>query len=124
MSISYECYFCQKVFPVERRIDGFSRGYKIGFLCPHCGKNIKDNLLFSSQRLNDCQSKWLNRLFWLSIPFFVASFSDISFAIHGHEISLSAILFAIFTCFAILVLVFVPCTRKAGVFLTEPVNHA
>ena len=45
MSIRYECYSCHEVFSAQSRIDGFSQGYKEGILCPHCGKNIKDNVV-------------------------------------------------------------------------------
>ena len=41
--MNYECCKCKGIFPVEDAIDGFDQGYKVGFLCPLCGCNIKDN---------------------------------------------------------------------------------
>lgn len=123
MGIQFECHYCHAVFPAEKRIDGYSQGYKVGFLCPQCGKNIKDNLLTANQRLNKCQRKWLTRLFWLFIPVFVSRFFDCHVEWFGKAISLEVILLGISVLVAGLVLLFVPCTRKAGVFVTEPVDE-
>ena len=43
--MKYKCYFCHEIFPAVKAIDGFKDGYKVGFLCPCCGKNIKDDLV-------------------------------------------------------------------------------
>ena len=53
MGAKFECFYCHEIFPVEERIDGFKEGYSIGFLCPHCGRNIKDNLLIPSSGLDE-----------------------------------------------------------------------
>ncbi|MDX1346045.1 MAG: hypothetical protein R3179_09110, partial [Sedimenticolaceae bacterium] len=92
MGAKFECYYCHEIFPVEERIDGFKQGYRTGFLCPHCGRNIKDNLLVPKQRLNDCQKKWLNRTFWLSIPFILSTFVEWNIRIRDYDISLSMLL--------------------------------
>lgn len=42
MSETYQCAFCGKCFPVSEAIDGFSKGYRKGFLCPLCGINIEE----------------------------------------------------------------------------------
>jgi hypothetical protein len=124
MGMKYECYFCHHVFPVGEKVEAFERGYAVGFLCPRCGKNIKDNILLSKQRLDDCQKKWLNRIFWLSVPFFASTFFGAEITLNGHEISLSALLLALFIAATLVILIFVPCTRKAGVFVTEPAEKA
>jgi len=123
MGMKYECYFCHHVFPVEEKVEGFNKGYLAGFLCPCCSKNIKDNVLLSKQRLDGCQKKWLNRIVWLSVPFFASTFFDREISIYGQEIHLSALLLALFVVVSLLILVFVPCTRKAGVFVTEPAEN-
>lgn len=43
--MKYQCYFCTKVFPASDAIDGYKDGFKTGFLCPHCNKNIMDDLV-------------------------------------------------------------------------------
>lgn len=45
MWVKYECYYCHEHFEAKDRVDGFDKGYNEGFLCPSCGKNIKDNLM-------------------------------------------------------------------------------
>ena len=124
MSIRYECYFCHDVFPAQSRIDGFSQGYKVGFLCPHCGKNIKDNVLAAKQRLNGCQLKWLLVMVLLYVPVFITSLFEYPLNIGKHEVSLHVGSFGAFVVAGALVLMLVPCTRKAGVILTEPVEKA
>lgn len=124
MGAKYECYYCHEQFPVEERVDGFDRGYRVGFLCPHCGSNIKDNLLVPGQRLDDCQKKWLNRIFWLSVPFILSTFVDRNIHILDYEISLSALLLGLFVTGALLIFLFVPCTLRAGIFMTGPVEKA
>lgn len=42
MSEIYQCVFCGNCFPVSEAIDGFSKGYCKGFLCPVCGINIEE----------------------------------------------------------------------------------
>jgi hypothetical protein len=122
MSIKYECYFCHSVFAAEDRVEGCEQGYRTGFLCPHCGRNVKDNILLSKQRLDGCQKKWLIRIFWLAVPYFLANLFDRQFLIQGHEVALSTLLFFGFLVGAGAVLVWVPCTRRPGVFMTEPVE--
>ena len=124
MGAKYECCYCNEHFPLEERIDGFDQGYPVGFLCPHCGSNIKDNLLVPKQRLDDCQKKWLNRTVWLSVPFFLSTFVDWTIRIRVHEIDLSLLMLGLFVVSSLLIILFVPCTRRAGVFMTEPVEKA
>lgn len=56
MWVKYECYYCHEHFEAKDRVDGFDKGYNEGFLCPSCGKNIKDNLMLVT-RQNECQKK-------------------------------------------------------------------
>ena len=96
MSIRYECYFCHEIFPAESRIDGFSQGYKVGFLCPRCDKNIKDNVVAAKQRLDKCQFKWLLVVGLLYLPVFITSLFEYSLHIAVFEISLHTITFGVF----------------------------
>jgi hypothetical protein len=48
--MKYECCICKVDFPCESAIDGYSQGYRVGFLCPHCGANLQDNL-FDTHRM-------------------------------------------------------------------------
>lgn len=122
MWVKYECYYCHEHFEAKDRVDGFDKGYNEGFLCPSCGKNIKDNLMLVT-RQNECQKKWSNRILWL-LPFIFLShiFND-SINIFGNNIELKNLVILISVSFAIIVLIFVPCTRRAGVFITKPVNN-
>ena len=122
MAIRYECHYCNGVFPAEDIIEGRDRGHREGFLCPHCGKNIKDDFFLAEQRLNECQKKWLNRLAWLVVPFFLSTIFDREITLMGHTTSLSLVLLIAFLIAACLILVFVPCTRKSAVFVTKPVD--
>jgi hypothetical protein len=123
MGAKFECCYCHQAFPVEERIDGFKQGYRVGFLCPHCGRNIKDNLLVPKQRLDDCQKKWLNRTFWLSVPFILSTFMDRTVRILGHEIDLSLLMLGLFFVGSMLIILLIPCTRRAGIIMTEPAEE-
>jgi hypothetical protein len=120
--VKFECCYCHAIFPAGERIDGFKKVYRTGFLCPHCGRNIKDNLLVPKQRLDACQKKWLNRIFWLSVPFILTTFFDRNLQIRDDDISLSTLFFGLFLVSSLLIILFVPCTRRAGTFMTEPVR--
>ena len=124
MRIRYECHFCHEVFPAESQIDGFSQGYKEGFLCPHCGKNIKGTIVAAKQRLNGCQIKWLLIVALLYVPVFITSLFEYSLHIAGYDVSFHALTFGAFVVAGALVLMLVPCTRSAGVIVTEPVKKA
>ena len=69
------------------------------------------------------KKKWSNRILWL-LPFIFLShiFND-SINIFGNNIELKNLVILISVSFAIIVLIFVPCTRRAGVFITKPVNN-
>lgn len=41
--MNYLCCYCKHEFPAGGAVDGFKEGFKVGFLCPQCGKNIQDN---------------------------------------------------------------------------------
>lgn len=43
--MKYECCACGQDFPTTSAVDGFAQGYRVGFLCPHCGANLQDNLI-------------------------------------------------------------------------------
>lgn len=122
MAIRYECAHCQAVFPAEELVEGRERGYLLGFACPRCGGNVRDNLLTATQRMDACQKKWLNRIGWLFLPFVVSSFFDLRLSVAGHGFGLDTLLLIVFVVAVALVLAFVPCTRRSGVFVTERVE--
>lgn len=123
MSVEYECCYCHEVFPADRRIDGFAQGFRVGFLCPCCGRNIRDSPI-AVVRMGACQSRWLNRLFWLSVPAFVAMGYHPTIEILGHEVSLGWVILLVYLLLVGLLLLLVPCTRETGVVVTEPVDAA
>ncbi len=43
MTDHYECAGCAKKFKTTDAVDGFSQGYKAGFLCPYCHVNLEEN---------------------------------------------------------------------------------
>ena len=43
--MKYECCVCKGEFPAKEAVDGFARGYRVGFLCPLCGSHLQDNLI-------------------------------------------------------------------------------
>jgi len=51
LPILYNCCYCKKEFLAKDKIDGYTKGYKVGFLCPHCGKNIKDDETVIAKRM-------------------------------------------------------------------------
>lgn len=59
--MKYLCASCQKEFPAEKAIDGFSQGCKEGFLCPHCNSN-----------LIDCRESWVVDFALFIIPLSIA----------------------------------------------------
>lgn len=38
--MNYQCDYFKEEFPTIEAIDGYKEGYKVGFLCPKCGKSI------------------------------------------------------------------------------------
>lgn len=36
----YQCAKCLRNFPLQNAVDGYSQGFKRGFLCPLCGANL------------------------------------------------------------------------------------
>lgn len=48
----YQCCDCQEIFDAKSAVDGFKQGYRVGFLCPICKKNIKDDPMQSRQVIN------------------------------------------------------------------------
>jgi hypothetical protein len=41
----YQCCRCHKQFEFSQAVDGYKKGYKVGFLCPHCGVNLIERYL-------------------------------------------------------------------------------
>ncbi|MDX1345566.1 MAG: hypothetical protein R3179_06675, partial [Sedimenticolaceae bacterium] len=68
------------------------------------------------------QTKWLNRTFWLSVPFILSTLVEWKIPILGYEIDLSLLMLGLFVFSSLLIILFVPCTRQAGIFMTEPVE--
>lgn len=90
MSEVYQCAFCGKCFSVKEAIDGFSKGFRKGFLCPLCGINIEEtgesNKDITSLRfgytylaLNICAYIVLNEG-WLSLSLFKYELANLIFS--------------------------------------------
>lgn len=41
--MKYICCYCSKLFNVKEAIDGYDHGFKKGFICPYCNKNIDES---------------------------------------------------------------------------------
>jgi len=42
--VKYQCCECSSLFAGSQIKDDYKNGIKVGFLCPQCGANIKDDL--------------------------------------------------------------------------------
>ncbi|SDW38431.1 hypothetical protein [Marinobacter mobilis] len=42
MSEKYLCASCGQLFPTGDAVDGFTQGYRKGFLCPFCHANLEE----------------------------------------------------------------------------------
>lgn len=60
--MKYECCSCKSIFPAEAAVDGFREGYRVGFLCPHCGANLVEGVREVRQ----------GRSFFVAVNFYVA----------------------------------------------------
>ena len=123
MSIKYECHYCHNQFSTKERIDGFNQGYNEGFLCPKCGENIKDDLMLLT-RQSECQKKWTNRALWFLPVIFISHFINDTINIFSYQVEFKYLVITASVIFSLLILLFVPCTRRAGVFITKPVKKS
>jgi hypothetical protein len=121
VGIKYECCYCQQVFPADEAIDGFKRGYKVGFLCPRCGKNIQAGLL-ASQKLSAEQYLWGFIAFILFLPILLSRFSEMTFTVFELTFSLETVLLGALLLFLLVLFALKPALFKATTFLTEPVD--
>jgi len=98
--MNYQCCYCKEEFPAIEAIDGYKEGYKIGFLCPKCGKNIQDTPMNEEWVFSSDSSKVFFAIFigyfflvWLFLEFSepktwvhytVALAGLVPFLIYGH----------------------------------------
>ncbi len=122
MAIKYECHYCQQVFPAEESIDGYSQGYKVGFLCPRCGKNVQAGLL-AKQKVSLEQYLWTFVAFVLFLPTVFTMESERVLEILGREIHLNTLLFVLWIAFMVILMLLKPALVTATTFLTEPTNN-
>ncbi|MFC3115043.1 hypothetical protein [Cellvibrio fontiphilus] len=52
MTEKYQCAVCNNKFKTTDAVDGFKKGYKVGFLCPFCKSNIMETGNFSNSLSN------------------------------------------------------------------------
>ena len=121
MTIKYECHYCKATFPASESIDAYDKGYKIGFLCPCCGKNIQAGML-ANQKLTTEHYKWIVITIFLYIPVLVTRKSDVIVAIFNFELNLNTVLFISWLLYATILLIFKPHLVMARIYLTKPVN--
>ena len=121
MSIKYQCFYCERVFPADQSIDGYDQGYRVGFLCPKCGSNIQAGLL-AEHKITAEHIKWIFIMFVLFLPTLFTSYSEIPVHVFGHSIELNTILFVLWLLFVIILFIIKPSLFKATTILTAPVN--
>ena len=123
MTLKYECYYCKKVFPAKDAIDGFEKGYKAGFLCPECGKNIQADS-HAKQKVSAEQRKWAYLAFVLLLPTVFTTNSEIEYGIFEIAIGLNTLLFFSWLAFILILFAIKPSLFKETTLLTEPVSKA
>ncbi len=123
MAIKYECFYCKEVFRASAAIDGYDRGYRVGFLCPACGKNIQAGLR-AKQKISREQYQWTFVAFLLFLPIIFTFDSEIQYRILETEIKLNALLFTLWWIFLIILALLKPSLLFATTYLTEPVEKS
>ncbi len=63
--MKYQCCVCNYIFNSNQIVDNYKNGVKIGFLCPKCNSNIKDDL--NGQTEFDRKAKGTYQLYALLI---------------------------------------------------------
>ncbi len=121
MVIKYECYYCKKTYPAEEVIDGYNQGYKVGFLCPKCGKNIQAGLL-AKRKISTGQYIWKYIALILFLPTAYTMDSEEILEILGQEIHLNTFLFISWVVFMIALILLKPSMAMATTFLTQPAD--
>jgi DNA-directed RNA polymerase subunit RPC12/RpoP len=122
VAIKYECYYCKKIFPAEETIDGYDQGYKVGFLCPNCGKNIQAGLM-AKQKVSHEQYVWTFIAFILFLPTIFTADSERVVEMLGQEIYLNTFLFVLWVAFMVVLMVLKPSLVFVRTFLTEPTDE-
>lgn len=122
MSIKYECCYCKSIFPAEDSIDGYNQGYRIGFLCPKCGKNIQAGLL-AKQKLSTAHYKALAIMFVTFLPALFSRFSEKTISISGMDIELHTMFLVVWLAVVIVLFLSKPSLFRATTFLTDPANR-
>ena len=121
MSLKYKCYYCKNTFLAKEAIDGYKKGYKVGFLCPKCGKNIQAGLQ-AKQKISKEQYIWTFIAFVLFLPAVYTLNSEAEHELLGVTLSLNAWCFLLWAVFIAILFVKKPSLFLATTFFTEPVN--
>jgi hypothetical protein len=121
MAIKYQCCHCEQIFPADEAIDGFAQGYRVGFLCPRCGRNIQAGLS-ARQKLSVEQYAWAIVAFILFVPIVLSRFSDMTFTFFTLTFSLETLSLTVWLLFMLVLFVLKPALFKATTFVTEPVD--
>ncbi len=122
MSLKYECCYCKTLFRAKDAIDGFDQGYRIGFLCPNCGKNIQTGLQ-ARQKVSKEQTIWTFVAFIFFLPTVFTINSEKAVSILGNNISLSMLCLAAWVAFIVVLLMLKPTLFFSTALYTDPVDE-
>ncbi len=123
MSLKYECFYCNDTFLATEAIDGYGKGYKVGFLCPKCGKNVQAGLQ-ANRKISPEQFKWTFIAFLLFLPIVLTLNHEAEYKILGLTLSLNTWCFLFWIVFIAILFAKKPALFLATTIITEPVNNA
>jgi hypothetical protein len=104
----YQCAFCGKCFPVIQAIDGYSKGFREGFLCPLCGINIEE----TGESNKDITNL---RFGYTYLAFTIGAYIVVNehwFMLDAFEHELANLIFTVFVTLIIPTLAFIYVNRK------------
>ena len=123
MSLNYECYYCKNTFLATKAIDGYEKGYKAGFLCPECGKNIQAGLQ-ANRKISPEQYKWTFKAFVLFLPTVLTFNNETEYRLLDISLSLNTWCFLLWMAFIVALFAKKPSLFLSTTYFTEPVNKA
>ena len=122
MALKYQCYYCKTEFLATAAIDGFNKGYRIGFLCPNCGENIQ-TALQARPKVSKQQTIWTFIAFILFLPAVFTLESEKAFTLLDITISLNVLCFIAWIAFVVLLLILKPSLFTSTILYTDPVGE-
>lgn len=123
MPLKYQCCYCSDKFLADEAIDGYGKGYKVGFLCPKCGKNVQAGFQ-AKPKISPEQYKWTFIAFVLFLPAVLTLNHEAEYKILGILLSLNTWCFLFWIVFIAILFVKKPALFLSTTIITEPVNNA